>query len=108
MFYSVMSIFERLKITVYNNRDAGNEILTRNYVFSHDFIHVHFMLSTMSTHWIVVSYGQGMLWNGMEDDFSIFHCAKFLPFHTKIFHSIFDSILKFFPYSIPFFLTNVI
>ena len=26
---------------------------------------------------------QGMLWNGMEDDFSIFHTAKFLPFHTK-------------------------
>ena len=42
MFYSVMSNFERLKITVYNNRDTGNEILTRNYVFYRNFLHVHF------------------------------------------------------------------
>ena len=42
MFYSVMSNFERLKITVYNNRDTGNEILTRNYVFCHNFLHVYF------------------------------------------------------------------
>ena len=54
MFYSVMSIFECLKITVYNNRDIGNEILTRNYVFYDNFLHVHFMLSTMSTLWIMV------------------------------------------------------
>ena len=54
MFYSVMSIFERLKITVYNNRDTGNEILTRNYVFYHNFLHVHFMFSTMSALWIMV------------------------------------------------------
>ena len=42
---------------------------------------------------------QGMVWNGMEDDFSIFHTGNFLPFHfhliLKIFHSIFHSILKF-------------
>ena len=48
---------------------------------------------------------QGMVWNGMEDDFSIFHTGNFLPFHfhsiPKIFHSIlkfssiFHSILKF-------------
>ena len=42
---------------------------------------------------------QGMVWNGMEDDFSIFHTGNFLPFHfysiVKIFHSIFHSILKF-------------
>ena len=94
MFYSVMSIFERLKITVYNNRDAGNEILTRNYVLYHDFIHVHFMLSTMSTHWIVVSYGQGMLWNGME-------WKTIFPY--SILQNFFHSILKFFtPYSIPY------
>ena len=42
MFYWVMSNFERLKITVNNNRDTGNEILTRNYVFYHNFLHVHF------------------------------------------------------------------
>ena len=50
-------------------------------------------------------YYQGMVWNGMEDDFSIFHTGNFLPFHfhsiLKIFHSIlkyssiFHSILKF-------------
>ena len=42
---------------------------------------------------------QGMVWNGMEDDFSIFHTDNFLPFHfhsiLKIFHFIFHSILKF-------------
>ena len=42
---------------------------------------------------------QGMVRNGMEDDFSIFHTGNFLPFHfhsiLKIFHSIFHSILKF-------------
>ena len=42
---------------------------------------------------------QGMVWNGMEDDFSIFHTDNFFPFHfhsiLKIFHSIFHSILKF-------------
>ena len=40
-----------------------------------------------------------MVWNGMEDDFSIFHTGNFLPFHfhsiPKIFHSIFHSILRF-------------
>ena len=56
MFHSVMSIFERLKITVYNNRDTGNEILTRNHVFYRNFLHVHFMLSTMSTFWIMFTY----------------------------------------------------
>ena len=49
---------------------------------------------------IVTLRKQGMLWNGMEDDFSIFHTAKFLPFHIhsilKIFHSIFHFILIFF------------
>ena len=43
--------------------------------------------------------GQGMVWNGMEDDFSIFHTGNFPPFHfhsiLKIFHSIFHSTLKF-------------
>ena len=43
---------------------------------------------------------KGMLWNGMGDNFSIFHIDSFLPFHfqfiLKIFHSIFHSILKFF------------
>ena len=38
-------------------------------------------------------------WNGMEDDFSMFHTGNFLPFHfhsiPKIYHSIFHSILKF-------------
>ena len=34
---------------------------------------------------------QGMIWNEMEDDFFIFHCGNFLPYHTKIFH----SMLKF-------------
>ena len=42
---------------------------------------------------------QGMAWNGMKDDFSIFHTGNFLPFHfhsiQKIFRSIFDSMLKF-------------
>ena len=42
---------------------------------------------------------QGMVWNGMEDDFSIFHTGNFLPFHfhsiPKIFHSISHSIPKF-------------
>ena len=42
--------------------------------------------------------GPGMMWNGMEDDFYIFHTSNFLPFHfhsiLKIFHSIFHSILK--------------
>ena len=42
---------------------------------------------------------QGMVWNGMEDDFSIFHTGNFLPFHfhsvLKTFHSIFHSIVKF-------------
>ena len=42
---------------------------------------------------------QGMVWNGMEEDFSIFHTGNFLPFHfhsiPKILHSIFHSILKF-------------
>ena len=65
---------------------------------------------------------QGMVWNGMEDDFSIFHTANFLPFHFysipiifhSIFHSIlkfssiFHSILKFSPYSIPYFHTKEI
>ena len=39
-------------------------------------------------------YYQGLVWNGMEDDFSIFHTGNFLPFHfiLKIFH----SVLKFF------------
>ena len=54
MSYSVMSIFERLKITVCNNRDTGNGILTRNYVFYQNFVLVHFMLSTMNTLWIMV------------------------------------------------------
>ena len=36
---------------------------------------------------------QGMAWNGMKDDFSIFHTGNFLPFHTKNFP--FHSILKF-------------
>ena len=44
-------------------------------------------------------FRQGMVWNGMEDDFSVFHTGNFLPFHfnsiPKIFHSIFHSILKF-------------
>ena len=42
---------------------------------------------------------QGMVWNGMEDDFSIFHTGNFLLFYfhsiLKIFHSIFHSILNF-------------
>ena len=25
----------------------------------------------------------GMVWNGMEDDFSIFHTGNFHPFHSK-------------------------
>ena len=40
-----------------------------------------------------------MVWNGMEDDFSIFHTGNFFPFHFRsiplIFHFIFHSILKF-------------
>ena len=44
-------------------------------------------------------YRQGMVWNGMEDDFSIFHTGHFLTFRfhsiPKIFHSIFHSLLKF-------------
>ena len=31
----------------------------------------------------IVCLGQGMVWNRMEDDFSIFHTGHFLPFHTK-------------------------
>ena len=27
---------------------------------------------------------QGMVWNGMEDNFSIFHTGNFLPFHTEV------------------------
>ena len=42
---------------------------------------------------------QVIVWNGMEDDFSIFHTGNFLPFHfhsiLKIFLSIFHSSLKF-------------
>ena len=46
---------------------------------------------------------QGMVWNGMEDDFSIFHAGNFLPFHTQNlpfhfiqkFSSIFHSILPY-------------
>ena len=54
---------------------------------------------------------QGMVWNGIEDNFFIFHTGNFLPFHfhciPKIFHSIFHFILLFFPYSIPYFLTKI-
>ena len=46
------------------------------------------------------TWQQGLVWNGMEDDFSIFHTGNFLPFHfhpiLKIFQSIFHSIPKFF------------
>ena len=40
---------------------------------------------------------QGMVWNGMEDDFSIFHTGNFLPFHTKNlpFHIPFHSKIFF-------------
>ena len=31
---------------------------------------------------------QGMVWNEMEDDFSIFHTGNFLPFYTKLFFHI--------------------
>ena len=34
-------------------------------------------------------------WNGMEDDFSIFHTGNFLPFHLYYVLKIFHSILKF-------------
>ena len=38
-----------------------------------------------------------MVWNGMEDDFSLFHTGNFLPFHftLKIFNSIVHSVLEF-------------
>ena len=36
-----------------------------------------------------------MVWNGMEDDFSIFHSGNFLPFHFHSIPKIFHSILKF-------------
>ena len=36
-----------------------------------------------------------MEWNGMEDDFSIFHTGNFLPFHFHSILKIFHSILKF-------------
>ena len=56
--------------------------------------------SWMYGKWATLKYSmQGMVWNGMEDDFSIFHTDNFLPFHfhsiLKIFHSVFHSILKF-------------
>ena len=40
---------------------------------------------------------QGMVWNGMEDDFSIFHTGNFLPFHTKnlLFHIPFHTKIFF-------------
>ena len=60
--------------------------------------------------WLVLSTGHGMEWNGMEDDFSVFHTGNFRPFHfrsiLKVFHSIFHSILNFLPFSIPYFHTK--
>ena len=37
-----------------------------------------------------------MVWNGMEDDFSIFHTGNFLPFH---FHSLLKIFLSIFNFS---------
>ena len=42
-------------------------------------------------------FDQDMVWNGMEDDFSIFHTGNFLPFHTKylsLSHPIFEALFQ--------------
>ena len=58
----------------------------RLYVCSHFIVQYYFVLSDRALY-------------RMKDDFFIFHTGNFLPFHipihTKIFHCIFHSILKF-------------
>ena len=49
------------------------------------------------THWKYkrMTHWQGMIWNGMEDDFFIFHAGNFLPAYFHSILKIFHSILKF-------------
>ena len=49
----------------------------------------------------------GMLSNGIEDVFSIFHAAKFLPFHIHFILKIFHSMLNFFHIPFLVFHTNI-
>ena len=39
--------------------------------------------------------GNKKAWNGIKDDFSIFHIGNFLPFHFHCIPKIFHSVLKF-------------